>query len=203
MIKTSKGKIICFNKKINKNDRLISTPGIWINGKTHWLKNSHEKFLVDEGISVHVKQEPLHSKVHYYDIYVTNHDKKDVKCKLLMMHHHNNLMKEHLSFVSPVERVIYHLTDQMLYLVNGRHNNQGITNCTIQPQWNMFNDKYWDSQEKGTLKYQPMVKGSAVSLYSFDVHLSGRETKKSSSWIIAGERKTELDELNTCIIKTY
>lgn len=202
MIKTTKGKVICFNKKINK-DRLISTPGIWINGKTLWLKDSCEKFLLEEGISVHIKQEPIHSKVYYYDIFVTNHEKREKSLKLLMMNHHNNQLQEHLSFISPAEKVIYHMANQMIYLVNGRHNGKGISNCTVQPHWSIFNDTYWDNTEKGILKYQPMVKGSSVSMYTFDVGLSGRETKKSSSWVIAGKSKTELIDLNNSIIKSY
>ena len=192
-----------WDEKINRKERLIATPGIWINGKTYWLHNEREKSILEEGISIHVKQRTPHSKISYLDIYISNHERKEKQLKLLMMHQHENQLKEHFSFVSPVEKVIYHLAGQNVYLVNGSFNGEQISQCTIQSQWNFYKNTYWDCLEKGILKYQPMVKGIAVSLYSFKIDLQGRETVKSSSWIISGKNKSEILDLNACFLKTH
>lgn len=197
------GKVICINHQRIKKNPIITTHGIWINGKVYWLKDTSEKFLVNEGVSVHVKQESLHSRVKYFNIYVTNHEKKEKMVKLLLKHSHKNSSREEFSFISPAEKVIFHLADKMIYLVNGKNNGNGMNQCTIQSQWNVFNESYWDNKEKGVFKYQPMVKGSAVSLSEFDIELSGRETKKVNSWVISGTNKKELMDLNNSILKTY
>jgi len=194
--------IVPFNKKKKYTDRLVFTPGIWINGKTYWLKNRRESFLISEGISVSIKHKSTHSKINFFDIFVSNHWKEERQVKLLMMYHHNH-MKEHFSFVSPVERLIYHMADGMIYLVNGLHNGKSFNHYTIQPRWNITKNIIWECQEKGILNYMPMLKGSAASIYTFDLNLHSRGTQTCSSWSIIGNNKIELNELNNRLLKTY
>lgn len=195
--------IIPFDNKTKWIDRLIFTPGIWVNGKMYWLKNRGERFLISEGISVKIKHRSPHSKINFFDVFVTNHGKEERQVKLLMMHHPHHIMKEPFSFVSPVEKVIYHLSNGMIYLVNGLHNGKGFHHYTIQPKWNIARNNFWDCQEKGILKYIPMLKGSAASIHTFDLNLSARGTQRCSSWSITGNSKLEINELNKRLLKTY
>ena len=69
--------IIPFKQNKKKlGDPLIFTPGIWVNGKTYWIKNKQELFLISEGISIKVQQRTKHSKVNFFDIFVRNHRKR-------------------------------------------------------------------------------------------------------------------------------
>ena len=196
-------KIIPFNKKRKDIDRLVFTLGIWINGRTYWLENKSERFLISEGISVNMNQKIIHSKIKYFDVIVTNHGKRDRRVKLLMMNHHQR--KEHFSYISPVDKVIYHISSGKIHLVNGLHNGKGFNHYTIQPEWTIKrNSSYlWDSQEKGILKYMPMFKGAAASVHTFDLNIEARGTQKCSSWSIIGNDKKEIIELNRRILKTY
>ena len=194
-------KIVPFNKKRNDIDRLVFTLGIWINGRTYWLENKNERFLISEGISVNFNQKTIHSKIKYFDVFVTNHGKKDRQVKLLIMNHHHR--KEHFSYISPVDKVIYHISSGEIHLVNGLHNGKGFNHYTIQPQWNIKSKYLWDSQEKGILKYMPMLKGAAASIHTFDLSIQARGTQKCSSWSIIGNDKKEIKDLNHHILKTY
>ncbi|WP_428909117.1 hypothetical protein [Niallia sp. Krafla_26] len=195
--------IIPFKRKQKLFDQLIFTPGIWINGKTYWIKNKNEIFLISEGISVKVLQKSKHSKVNYFDIFVTNHSKQDKQVKLLMMYHHYNQRKEQVSFISPVENVIYHISGGMVYLVNGMYNGNGFNHYTIQPKWNISSNIFWECPKKGKLNYLPMLKGSIASIYTFDMNISARDVQKCSSWSILGNNKYEISELNNRLLKTY
>jgi hypothetical protein len=184
-------------------NQLVMTLGVWIDGKTYWLKNEEEKFLVQEGISIKVTKESLHSEINYFNFLIMNHEQTPQKVKLLIMHHHKHPTKEHFSFISPTDKVIYHFADQMIYLVNGRPAGNGISECTIQPQWNVLSEVFWSSRDHGTLKYMPMLKGSAISIYALTHELDGGEMQKCNSWVISGNNKEELMQLNSSILKTY
>lgn len=195
--------IVPFRQRKKPVNHLTFTLGIWMNGEIYWLKNKSEKFLISEGISVNIHQRSTISKVNFFDVYVTNHGKKDRQVKLLMMHHHPHQQKEQVSFISPVEKVIYHFSGGIMHLVNGSYNGSSFNHYTIQPKWSITRNVFWDCHNKGTLKYQPMMKGSVASICTFDLDLKGREVHKCSSWSILGNNKSEIYELNKRLIKTY
>jgi hypothetical protein len=194
-------KIVPFIKKRNDVGRLVFTAGIWINGRTYWLGNKSERFLISEGISVNMNQKMIHSRIKYFDIFVTNHGKKDVQVKLLLMNHHYT--KEHFSFISPADKVIYHISNGEIHLVNGLYNGKGFNHYTIQPKWQIEGSHLWDCQEKGILKYFPMLKGAAASVHAFDLCIEARGSQKCSSWSIMGNNQKEINELNHHLLKTY
>ncbi|WP_338470253.1 hypothetical protein R4Z10_15810 [Niallia sp. XMNu-256] len=195
--------IVPFQQKRKFIHHLNFTPGIWINGKTHWLKKTNEMFLISDGISVKMNQRSTISKVNYFDMIVTNHGKKERHVKLLMMYHHPNQKKEHISFISPVDKVIYHVSGGLIYLVNGMHNGNGFNHYTIQSRSNISSNSFWDCQEKGILNYRPMYKGSAASIKVFDLKIGARDIQKCSTWSISGNNKIEITELNNRLLKTY
>lgn len=189
----------CLYKTVNRKLRMI--PGLWIDGVTYWLDNGLEKTLHEIGLSIHVKELPIHSKVRFYKIYVTNHYPLARKIKVLLQYKHDTHSREHVSFVSPVDNIVYHLADQTVYLANGFMEKEKIKECTIQNYWNIHTDNMWACAKSGKLKYVPMLKGNAVSLYTKELQFSGRQTYEGESWIISGESKKDLLNLNSVLLK--
>ncbi len=179
----------------------IFNPGIWVDGKVYWLGNRTEKLLPQEELSVKIKQANVHSKIEFFDIYVTNHSKNQKKAKLILMQLFADGAKEQFSFVSPNETAIYHFVDKKIYLVNGLNNNSLMKQCTVQPIWNVSTERLWNSMDTGRLSYQPMAKGAAASLFSLDLTMYPRETRKSSCWIIEGTEKNAVEYLNKLLLK--
>jgi hypothetical protein len=182
--------------------KLTTTPGIWIDGKTYWIQNGYEKLIPEHSISVHVKQIHKHSKIQYTEIYVRNHSQQEKKLKILVLNFFPVTYQEHLSFVSPTENVIYHSVDDQLYLVNGEYNKNSIEQRTVQPIWNVHTEHIWSNNQKGILKYQPMAKGSSVSIFSLSMNVNPQSTGISRAWSITGTEKKDILELNHILMKT-
>jgi hypothetical protein len=180
---------------------LIFSPGIWVNGKVYWLGNMTEKLLPQEDLSIRIKQANVHSKVDFFDLYVTNHSKVDKEARLILMQRHAESALEQFSFVSPNENVIFHFADKRVYLVNGLNGNGTMKQCTVQPIWNVSTERLWNCRKSGKLNYQPMAKGSAASLFSLDLKMNPRETQKSSCWMIEGNEKNTVVNLNAMLLK--
>ncbi|UII54866.1 hypothetical protein LS684_14530 [Cytobacillus spongiae] len=177
------------------------TPGLWVEGKMYWLMNGMEKLLHEEEISIQVKQEQIHSKARYFDMYVTNHLSFPRKVKLFFMYHHEFSTREHFSFISPSDNVIFHLANSQVFLVNARTSEKRMGQCTIQPYWDVSTGAIWSNKEKGFLKYAPMAKGTSASICSLDIEIPGNQTRKGSSWMIEGSSKTELLKFNQALLK--
>lgn len=64
---------------------MIFSPGIWLNGKVYWLGNVTEKLLPQEDLSIKIKQADVHSRVEFFNLYVTNHSKVSKEAKLILM----------------------------------------------------------------------------------------------------------------------
>ncbi len=180
---------------------LIFSPGIWVNGKVYWLGNAAEKLLPKENLSIKIKQANVHSKVQFFDLYVTNHSKASREAKLILMQRHPENGGEHFSFVSPNEDVIFHFADKRVYLVNGMSSYGRMKQCTVQPIWNIHTKRLWKCEESGKLNYQPMAKGAAASLFSLDLKMGARETQKSSCWMIEGTERNTVMNLNHMLLK--
>ncbi|UAC47253.1 hypothetical protein K6959_11005 [Bacillus aquiflavi] len=183
--------------------KLKKVPGIWISGKTFWFDNEAEKLLTEEMLSIKIKRPYLHSNIHFFETYITNHLNEARNLKLLFAHHHLYSAKDHFTFVSPVEDVIFHLADNIVYLVNGRHKRQSFKQCSVQPFWNFKTEDIWRNYRRGTLRYQPMAKGATVSLFAMNVSMLPRETTKGSAWVIFGKSKETLAKLNKAVLKSY
>jgi GH15 family glucan-1,4-alpha-glucosidase len=181
--------------------QLHYTPGIWVNGKNYWLQTSMEKIMYEEGMTVSVKPEQIHSSIRINHIHVTNHTNHTKQVKVLSMHHHSRISQEHFTFVSPKDQVIFHLADKEVYLVNGKFDGQGLHEYTVQPYWNVFTEKIWDCQNKGNLKYQPMAKGAAASITSLKAEINPHETIKLTTWMIKGSNKRDVVKLNQTLFK--
>ncbi|CAM3996998.1 hypothetical protein [Mesobacillus thioparans] len=180
---------------------LIFSPGIWINGKVYWLGNMTEKLLPHEELSVKIKQSNIHSRVEFFDLYVTNHSKTEKEAKLILMQRHAESANEQFSFVSPNENVIFHFADKRIYLVNGLNSSGRMKQCTVQPIWNVSTERLWNCRKSGKLNYQPMAKGAAASLFSLDLKMNPRETQKSCCWFIEGTEKSAVVQLNALLLK--
>jgi hypothetical protein len=177
-------------------------PGIWIGGKIHWISNGHEKLISSESLSIHVKEESIHSKVRLFQVYVRNHSEEEKNLKLLFMSRHHEVATEHLSFVSPLEKVIFHHSGEKMFLVNG-HSEEGTIQQTIQPLWNIPTEQIWADQTKGILRYQPMGKGASASIFSLDVKVPAQSSKKGTAWVIQATEKNLLLHLNETILKKH
>jgi hypothetical protein len=182
-------------------DQLQFVPGIWIDGKYSWIQNSQEKVLYKEELVIKVKQEQIHSKIRYSSVYVSNHGHETKEIKILAMHHYPSVSGEQLTFVSPSENRIFHLVNNNIYMVNGQYQGLGLVECTTMPQWKVFTDQIWSSLKKGSLKYQPMAKGLASSIFTIKMTIKPRETTKMSTWVINGTNKNEVTSLEQVLLK--
>lgn len=180
---------------------IVLTPGLWVSGKVCWLENSSEKLLPKSQLSIKIKQKEIHSKVDYFDIFVTNHSHSLKEAKLILMQRHADAANEHFSFVSPTEEVIYHFVEKKIILVNGLNEAGKMKQCTVQPLWNISTERLWNCRQSGTLNYQPMAKGASVSLFSLDLKIGPRETQKSSCWSIEGTDKNSVINMNKLLLK--
>jgi hypothetical protein len=181
--------------------QLHYTPGIWINGKYFWLQNNREKIMYDEGITFTVKEVQIHSNIRLNHHHVTNHTNQTKLVKILSMHHHSRISQEHFTFVSPKDQVIFHIANNEVFLVNGHICGQGISQYTIQPYWNVFTDKIWSNREKGNLKYQPIAKGAAASIFTLKAEVKPHQTIKLHTWAIKGTSKREIVSLDQALLK--
>jgi hypothetical protein len=175
--------------------------GIWINGQTYWLHNQSEKIITNEKLTVKIKQENIFSKIRNSHILMTNHDQLEKNVKIVLMHRYTHASKDHLAFISPTDQVIFHLANKKVFLVNGKCEGQAIQQATIQPFWSINTGYMWSCENKGTLKYQPMAKGIAVSMFTFNLSIPSHETRMASTWTIQGEAKSELLNVNEALLK--
>lgn len=182
------------------DSKLHFTAGIWLNGEYCWLQNSNEKMFYDEQIFVKVKQMQLHSKIQVNEIFVSNRSMKSKRVKILAMHHHSRISQEQLTFASPKDQVIFHIANHEMFLVNG-HCNGGIKEYSVQPYWNVLTDNIWACQKKGRLKYQPMAKGPAVSIFTLEAEVKPNEMHKFNIWNIKGKDKQELIKQEQVLLK--
>lgn len=186
---------------ISSKEQLHFTPGIWIDGKGYWLHTHGEKVIYDKQIVLKVKQEQVHSKIRLFHLYLSNHSSLVRNLKILGMHYHSCLSNDHFTFASPNDRMIFHLAEKEMFLVNGIFNGKRLEEYTIHSYWNSFTDEIWSDMDKGTLKYQPMVKGPAVSIFSFEAAVRPRDHVKVNTWIINGRDKQEIIALNQALLK--
>jgi hypothetical protein len=180
---------------------LTSKIGIWMNGRTYWLKNVTEKLFPHEAISVKISEKWIHSKIKLMDIFITNHQQKKKEIKLIVRNGFEKFAKDDLTFIAPKERVIFHIGRQQMHLVNGQSNGSIISDYTVHPIWNIYTDRFWKCQRKGLFKYQPLSHGPSDSLFALNLHIPGAKTLKANTWVISGDSKEELLQLNRAVLK--
>jgi hypothetical protein len=178
-------------------------PGLWVNGKYVWLQDTMEKVIYDEALVVKVKQEQIHSKICFSSVYVSNHSHKTIQVQILAMHHLLNSGQDNLAFVSPIENHIIHHAKTQVYLVNGHCNHASLKEYTAVPMRNAYTDRIWSSIEKGSLKYQPMAKGPAASIFKMTTSIGPHQTRKMDTWTISGSSKNELILLEKALLKKH
>jgi len=189
-------------KPILPLDILQFVPGIWVNGQYFWLQNCTEKVIYDEELIIKVKQEQLYSNIRFSSVYVSNHGNQTKEIKVLVMHYFLYVGQDHLVFVSPIDRHIFHHANQKVFLVNAQYNKTDKIEYTAIPQWNAYTDQIWGSIQKGNLKYQPMAKGPAASIFAVKMSISPHETSKMNTWTITGSSKNELISIEKALIKS-
>jgi hypothetical protein len=182
-------------------DLLQFIPGIWVNEKYYWLYNQAEKVVYDEALIVRTKQEQIHSKIRFSNVFVSNHSSQIKEIKLLGMYLFPDIHHENLTFISPSESRIFHHANQHVFLVNGNFNGTGLKEYTTIPLWSAFTDRIWSSLKTGSLRYQPMVKGQAASIFAMKMMIQPHMTNKMSTWTIAASRKSELVALEQGLLK--
>ncbi|PLR89488.1 hypothetical protein [Bacillus sp. T33-2] len=190
-------------QKYVEREPLVTTPCLWLAGKAYWVNNNFERLIIKEGLSIKIKQEHIHSKIRLSDMYITNHNDCRKELKLIVMHQYAVASNDHFTFVSPTDKVIFHFANSQVFLVNGVASREKIQQSTVQPVWNVKTDNLWSCRENGHLKYQPMAKGLAASLYSIQLSIPACKTVKSSNWVIQGSAKDELLELNKAVLKKH
>ncbi|WP_040208010.1 hypothetical protein [Neobacillus jeddahensis] len=186
-----------------KTETIQFVPGIWVNGKCLWLHNCTEKVIYDEELIFIVKQEQIHSKIRFSSLYVSNHSDQKKDINILAMHYFSNVGQDQLTFISPKDNHIFHHANNEILLVNGRSNKMGTKVCTVIPLWHAHTDQIWSSVDKGNLKYQPMAKGPAASIFAMKVSIAPRETGKMTTWTIAGSNKNDLLSMENALTKRF
>ncbi len=182
-------------------DQLQFVPGIWVKGKYIWLQNCMEKVLYEEKLVMKVKQEPIHSKIRFYSVYVSNHGNSPKEVKVMAMHYFSSVNQNNLTFISPNDSRIFHLADDLVFLVNAKYNGSGLKEYTTAQQWNAFTDKVWSSVQTGRLHYQPMAKGPSASIFTMKMYIHPHETCKMHIWSIAGPDKSETIAIEKALLK--
>jgi hypothetical protein len=196
-IKTTNTQSHSHSKEPSLSRSFLSTKiGLWVDGKLYWLQNSSEKLLLEESLTISIREQPIHSNICLSNIYITNHISKARELKIFVMHYHENHSADQFTFVSPTEKVIYHLANGAVYLVNGHMNGVYMNEYSVQPIWNFETDKFWKTKNKGTLNYQPMYRGPSCSIFLINILLPGLTTSKGNSWIITGDSKNKMIQLN-------
>jgi hypothetical protein len=170
--------------------------GLWTDKKLYWLQNSSEKLLLEESLTISIREQPIHSDICLSNIYITNHSSQARNLKIFVMHYHENHLADQFTFVSPTEKVIYHLANGSVFLVNGHMNGKYMNEYSVQPIWNFETDQFWKNKNKGTLNYQPMYRGPSCSIFSIDILILGSSTAKGNAWIITGDSKNKMIQLN-------
>ena len=184
-------------------DGLQFVPGLWLNGKYLWMQDTMEKVLYDEGLVIKVMQEQIHSQINLSSVYVSNHSHITKHIHILAMHFLLNVGQDNLTFVSPIENHIIHHARTQVYLVNGHCNQTGMNGSTTVPLWNACTDRIWSSIKKGNLRYQPMVKGPAASIFKMSASIEPYQTRKFETWAISGSNKNELILLEKALLKKH
>lgn len=184
-------------KKSSVSKRFLKTKlGIWIDGKLYWLQRSSERLLLEEAMTISIRQQPIHSDICLSNIYITNHSGNDREIKTFVMHYHDDHSADQFTYISPTEKVIYHVANGSVYLVNGHMDGAFMNEYSVQPIWNIETDEYWKSKNTGTLNYQPMYRGPSCSIFSINIHLPRVTTIQGNTWIITGESKNKMIQLN-------
>ncbi|WP_251551382.1 hypothetical protein [Neobacillus muris] len=182
-------------------EHLQFVPGIWVNEKYYWLYNSTEKVIYDESLIVRVKQEHIHSKIRFSKIIVSNHSHQEKDIKLMAMHYFPSIDQDHLTFVSPADNRIFHLNGEEVFLVNGKTADSGIHQYTTIPIWKAFTSHIWNSPQNGALKYQPMAKGPAASIFAMDLKVEQHGSIKANTWTITGAGRNEVISMEQALLK--
>ncbi|WP_066312206.1 hypothetical protein [Bacillus sp. FJAT-29814] len=192
-----------YNERMKQStiDQLQFIPGIWVNGRYFWLQNGSEKVIYDEALTLNVKREQVHSKIRFSSIFAGNHSDYQKEIKLLAMHHFSSFDQDGLTFISPSDNMILHIAGKQTFLVNAAYKGTGLKEYTTIPLWNAYTDQIWSSLQKGTLKYQPMVKGPAASIFAVNITIPPKETIKMKVWAIAGTGKKELISIEKALLK--
>ncbi|WNS74299.1 hypothetical protein RRV45_15420 [Bacillus sp. DTU_2020_1000418_1_SI_GHA_SEK_038] len=196
---------------ISNKEGIEVIPGVWIEGKTYWLTPGVESMIPEEGLSVYLQQEEGSPFVQLYNVSVTNFRERQLHIKLLIQNRHyqssnrNHFFEEHkhFSFISPSEKVVFHLDQHKVHLANGHCQGKANSTSTIQSIRNVFTDHIWACPITGKLQYNPMANGDAVSLFLYDCHFLGKQTIEGKSWVISGENETDLIKLNEALLKTH
>ncbi|EIJ78867.1 hypothetical protein PB1_14954 [Bacillus methanolicus PB1] len=196
-----KGLIISGGKRERLKLRMI--PGLWIEGKTYWAQHDFGRFIQEKDVSFEIKRTDLQSEICLYDIMITNHSLDVKEVKLLMMYSNESILNDQLAFVSPSEKVIFHHVNKKMYLINGKTNGNGIESTTVHPIWTVPAENIWSCEKKGILRYMPLAKGTVASIFSLNLILHGHETQYASSWVIYGNERKKLINLNNALLKTH
>ena len=199
---------LCLHTDIIENNERASTdyfhvtPGIWIGGKTYWLQQEVEELNLDEGIFLHIKKEEFQPDISMLVVSITNQSFCPLHAKLIFQYR-QKVFQEDFSFISPTKNVIFHLANNTLNLISGQSSSNTKSSCTVQPLWNIYDNKIWTCVQSGKLKYSPMANGNPVSIQIFDFDIEENETCIGKSWLISGQCETDLLKLNEMLIKTH
>ncbi|WP_102274561.1 hypothetical protein [Cytobacillus massiliigabonensis] len=190
----------------SKNHTLIAglhvIPGIWVNGSTYWMKQGKAELFLEEGISLHLKQDYDLHNAQLSSFEVINHRDHPKTVKVLFQHRTQYWDNNHVSFISPTENAVFHMADEQVHLVNGCIGKGEVRKTyTVQPLWNIYKNRIWDCLESGKIQYRPMAKGNVVSLLIYDYQFMGKGTFEGETWVINGNDEAELIHLNSSFLK--
>ena len=65
---------------------LLVIPGIWVSGKTYWMKQGKKELSLEEGISLHLKQEYGQNHTQLFSFELSNHYDQPESVKVLFQH---------------------------------------------------------------------------------------------------------------------
>lgn len=178
-------------------DKFLCSTGLWINGEVRWFMDTSYQW---EQIEVKTTVEDSPSNIRLTSIELTNHDSHDKMIKLLSKHQIKTEV-DHMTFVSPADHVLLHFVHHKVILFNGFSYGDDMKQNTTQSVSNINKENYWSCRKKGILKYQPMARGIAGSVCCLNVNLQGNSTVRLYTWMIEGETKKEVLQLDLSLLK--
>lgn len=105
--------------------------------------------------------------------------------------------KERLSFVSPDDNLVYHYSSKKISLIDYKVNKRnGMIRRSIYPLTDQGIFHWKETLRTGSLLYQPLLKGPALTVVSFDLLFSPLQKIQGDIIGIEADNKEELRNLH-------
>ncbi|MED1607385.1 hypothetical protein P4U90_18845 [Cytobacillus kochii] len=192
----------------NQENLLHQTLGIAVGKSVYWIEmndmaegREHQV----EGLSIRTEKVRIDHHISMLNFNIYNELSTSKEIKVLMAHSNPRECDYQISFISPIEHLIYHMIDRQLFLVNGHLNGVKMKENTVMQQSQVDNNKIWSYGKGGkqTLSYNPIGKGKVVSLCGDTVKITGKSAIDGQAWSITDDCQKQLLQVNQTLLKKH